>query len=248
MKKLAIILLCIGVLIQCKKKEDAQPEPEPPSTGSIKGKVTQFDQFGSTYSVGLNSLTVSVVGTNYSTVTDASGNYRLDYIPAGIYTLAFDKSGCRQYQVQQVNFPGDGEMYKNISISDYSTITFNSASIKDTIYMSTKRLKITINLNPISKEIGYAVIFSQIGTPDIFDAATFSNIIVSFPFGVLPNQSSHTTYYPSSLSAGTYYAKIYPYVKNSSIDVTRYYDYASSKYIYIGHGTPIPTVYTVTIQ
>lgn len=246
MKKIFIYCFLVVLFFSCKKSKTTENTANSTPTGSITGKVTQLDQYGIVSSNSLNNVTVSLIGTNISTISDASGNYTLSNVPAGMYTLKTEKPGCRPYQIQQINFPGNGTMYKDTYTFDIPTFSFNSAYIKDSMQFSIRKLFININLNPINKEVGYFIIASKTGVPDINDASTFTTPFI--PMSILPNTSNYNYFYPPITESGTYYLKVYPYVLNKGSNYPQYFDYNSNKYVYVGQGNPIPQTYTLVIQ
>lgn len=250
MKKLLIVALCIGVLTQC-KKEEAEPEPQPalttytPPTGSITGKANQYDPSGASYTTNLNTATVSLLNTNISTVSDAAGNYTLNGVPSGMYTICIKRPGSRTCQFQQVSFPGSGVMFKDIHIADSATAIFSSATVKDTLQFSQHKMAVKINLIPSSTGAGALVIYSKTGIPDINNYSSFGT---NYNYmSISANSSSAQSNIMVSGGAGTYNVRIYPY-SNSPSYGEKYYDYPTAKYVFIGQGTPLPTTYTVTIQ
>lgn len=251
MKKIAILILCLGVFSQC-KKEEPQPEPAPqptpytPPTGIIKGKVTQYNQHAETYTTNLNTATVSILNSNISTISDVNGNYTLTGVPAGMHVVGCRRPGSRTMQYQQVNFPGSGTMFLNVVACDSASFTFISASVKDTFHMSMHRLAVTINMVPQPKDVAAMVILSSTGIPDINNSSSFYN---GYHEVYIPaNSSSYTKVMQSDYPAGTHNVKIYPTARQYTDPGRVYWDNPSSKWVYIGQGTPLPNTYTVTLQ
>ena len=242
MKKLLILITCVAVFTQCKKEKPKDPEPVPSAytapTGSITGKVTQYDQYNNTYTVGLNNTTVSLFGTSYSTVTDALGHYTLTNIPQGIYSIATDKPGCGTYQTQQISFVGNGTLYHDSYTCDKATYTFNSGSVIDSV----GNLLITVNLNPVNNPLGVIVIYGTSGNLNLSDPNSYSALL---QYSIPANKSTYRKQDNfSNLPSGLIYAKIYPspYYTSGSM----YHDVPSGKNYYVSYGTPIATTYTFT--
>ncbi len=241
MKKLLIMALCIGALAQCKKKTESEPDPiaaTPEPTGSIMGNVAQRDQYGALYTTGLNTTTVSLFGTSYKTVTDASGNYTLSGVPASMYDIVTEKPGCPLYRIQQINFPGSGTMYRNTSVCDKPTYTFNSAVVKDSVNGSHK-VAVTINMNNNSNYTSAMILYSTSNTIDIDVPSSYFKANL---FTIPDNKTTYTNFdlMASGLATGTYYVKIYPF--NYS-DGGFYSQTTGSTNVvkYVAYGTPLPT-------
>ena len=61
-----------------------------PESAILSGNVNEAD--GYTYLKNLSMVTVSISGTALFGVTDINGNYRIENIPAGAYTVMFNAS------------------------------------------------------------------------------------------------------------------------------------------------------------
>jgi len=76
--------------------------------GTIQGRVTDA-QTGQ----ALSTAQVSVVGTAFGALTDASGNYTISGVPSGLYTVQVTRLGHAQTQRE------------NVSITDGATVTID---------------------------------------------------------------------------------------------------------------------------
>ncbi|MBA3682490.1 MAG: carboxypeptidase regulatory-like domain-containing protein, partial [Bacteroidetes bacterium] len=152
MKKIILSALCLITLASCKK--EAVEGPQGPAgtngtngtngtgtTGTITGKIKQFDQYGTPYTTGLNTTTISVESTTNSATTDAVGNFTIANLPPGIYDLAISKPNCGLRKYQQITFPGNGTLYIDDDISDKATFTFVNGYVKDTTIGSVTSIK-----------------------------------------------------------------------------------------------------------
>ncbi|MBL7922197.1 MAG: carboxypeptidase regulatory-like domain-containing protein [Bacteroidia bacterium] len=252
MKKLVLSILFISVLTACKKEKVIGPEgPQGPqgssgngTPGTITGKITQYDQTGSTYTTGLNTTTVEIQGTNYSAVTDASGSYTLNNVMPGTYNILVNKPGCGTMQKQQVSFPGNGTYYLNTSILEKPTYSFISASV-DTFKVSpsssTYNLKFTINATTSTIARGALILIGQNNTIDVNDPLSYEYANIN---PITMSATSQFTYGFGGLH-GTYYIKIYPHAQIFNGGV--YYDVATDKQKYYSYGTPLTPTYSVTI-
>jgi hypothetical protein len=237
---LPLILILIG---SCKKKKAADPESQV-ATGSITGKTTQFSQYGEKLTTGLNNVTVSLDNDVTTTVTDNAGNYTLSGVKPGIYTIFFTKPGCGVYQVQQVNFPGNGTLYQDGTLIENPTFTFLSATAKtDTgsAPILIPALHINIKLNPNPKAISAMIV---LGPTDDLDLNKSGSYIRMFSFTIPANTSdfiSSMSYRPDEGA----YAKIYPYSGNSisySGNSISYHNYATNTNIFLGYGAALPAI------
>jgi len=98
---------------------------QPVSTGQIVGTVElhEMDCSASTSSAG---VTVQILGTKFTAVSDSSGTFKFDDIPGGYYSFQFSKPGFTTYVQSSVPFIGSGtlEEYVNgqlIRINDWKT-------------------------------------------------------------------------------------------------------------------------------
>jgi hypothetical protein len=117
------------------------------TSGNISGFVTVLDTFfhGMTDNSG---VTVSLEGTAFKTVSDASGKWNLSNVAPGTYTLTFSKDNYATRKDQNFQFTGNGTFYYNLGYStsmypipnlfpnivlrpfqDYAQITFRTDTI-----------------------------------------------------------------------------------------------------------------------
>jgi hypothetical protein len=82
---LGTAILGAAVLI-FKKKEVPPPPPPPPGMGTLYGNVIDHD-------TGLPIAGMMVTLEGSSVLTDATGNYTIENIPPGTYTVTFTKDG-----------------------------------------------------------------------------------------------------------------------------------------------------------
>lgn len=244
-KQLICIALIASAFTSCKKETVQGPEgpaglAATTPTGSISGKVTQYDQYGNTYTSNLNTATVSLLNTNYSTVTDAAGNYTLTNIPAGIYSIATDKPGCGTYQTQQISFVGNGTLYHLTNTCDKPTYIFNSGLVKDSLNGGHKAY-VTINLTANVHSTYALVIYGTTSNLSLSDPNSYywSEYIV-----IPANFTSANNLLPYQLSTGIHFLKIYPINLSSG---SNYTDIPTSKVHWVSYGTPISTSFSLNI-
>jgi hypothetical protein len=99
-----IAFFCAILFISCKETVVSSGIP-----GDIIGSVQVYD----TNYVPMTDnggVKVSLEGTAYSTLSDASGKWHLTNIPAGTYTLVFSKDGYGIAKQQNFEFTGNGTL------------------------------------------------------------------------------------------------------------------------------------------
>ena len=259
MKRTILSIFCITALAVSCKKEKVEGPQGPAGTngtngingssspGTLAGKITQYDQNGIPYTTGLNTTTVSIDGTSYSTVTDTSGKYTISNVPPGIYDLELKKTGAGLVKIKQIIFPGNGTLYNNSSVGDKPTYIITNGYVKDSIVGSITQIAVQVNLAPANNGREILLVFGKTPNIDLGDESTFKTVNYLF---VPPNQSSISNV-SSMLNSGPYsyfpggsivYVKVYPL----NPAVTGYYDQIIGQFIYTGYGTPMATTFTVT--
>src|ERR1043165_1457695 len=100
MRTLFLFVVAIVLLLGCKKKtgpegpQGDKGETGPPGailTGTITGRIKQYDASAVQMTTDLNTTTVSISGTTLNTITDTEGNYSLINVPSGTYELQLRK-------------------------------------------------------------------------------------------------------------------------------------------------------------
>jgi TonB-dependent receptor len=89
------LLPAVAILLLCALPAAAQTGDEP--AGAIRGIVYDED-----FQVPLAGVRVSVVGTRLTTVTGPVGNFLLENVPPGAYTLSFARQGYDQKAVPRI--------------------------------------------------------------------------------------------------------------------------------------------------
>jgi len=249
MKNNILMLAFIISFTSCKKDKIAGPQgpqgPPGPSgasaKGSIAGKVKQYNYYGEQYATNLNTCTVSIAGTEISTVTDATGSYTLSEVSNGIHEIIFSRPNSGVMKMQQVSFPGNGNLIQNMSINDKATYSIISAAIKDTMYFGLSSLKISLSIASDTKARKVLLVFgkNQNIDPSIADAFEYQHQI-EIPSGVT-NVDTYMPYEYTDLekkfnTGATVHAKFFPCAVNDG----GYYDYVSEKSINTSCGSPLP--------
>ncbi len=254
MKKTILSLCCVAALVACKKETIEGPQGPAGAngangtvpSGSFTGKVKQYDQYATQYSTTLNTTTVSVEGTNLSTVTDASGNYTISNVPPGIYDLNYSKPGAGLFKMKQVAFPGNGSLYHSIEVADKPSYTLSVGYVKDSVLGSNPTVKYNLSFTPLNKNRSIALVFGKTANIDLGDISTFDAVYSVY---ATANSSSAASYiqltsntFSEFASGSVVYVKVYP----TSLSHEGYYDPISDRNIYTNYGTPLATTFTVT--
>jgi hypothetical protein len=92
----------------------------PPLSGDVSGSIQLYDSDGNSIS-SANGVSVTVNGSNRSTITNDSGKWTITDLPAGIYTFAFAKSGFGSMKIVAYQFVGGGTAYlSNVAMTQPS--------------------------------------------------------------------------------------------------------------------------------
>jgi hypothetical protein len=134
-------LLVVSIFFGCK---DNTVTVQVHDLGTYRGKVAQYGADGNLAS-DQSGATISVEGTTFKGTTDASGNFQIDNVPAGIYNLLISKMGYDTDLVSQNQFSGSGTQFlqneqihkiawDSILISNIDIRRTDSLSYRDTNY------------------------------------------------------------------------------------------------------------------
>lgn len=253
-KNTLLSLLLLFVFVSCKKETIEGPQgPQGPagenasaSTGTISGTVKQYNTYLEPFNSNLNATTVSIVGTSFVTVTDTAGQFNFNQIPYGVYDINFYKSGAGIKKINQVVFPGTGNLYLNASIYDKPSYQFTGGAIIDTTLFSMPNCLVKLSFAAINKPRTAILIFGRSNTIDIALPQSYQ---LEYELNLDANQSSFQTNigltHPmfNVFSVGSIiYARIYPI---SNIHST-YYDYLLDKQVHTDYGTPLAGTFTLT--
>ena len=119
---LLAFMLALGT-VGCKE------EPVAVETGDILGSVLIYDIDNNLLADG-SGVTVSLEGTQFSTTTDTDGRWRLEGVPAGVYTRVFSGDGLAPYAMQNMQFVGTGTYFSGyVSLSALPTFSILDLSL-----------------------------------------------------------------------------------------------------------------------
>src|SRR5579871_3650741 len=83
-----LAILLVFAICSC-KSTTLGPNAE---TATIKGQASIAANYAQ-YTPPYNGITVSLIGTSFSAMTDDSGNFEIDNVPSGTYDVRFSKPG-----------------------------------------------------------------------------------------------------------------------------------------------------------
>ncbi|MGZ6555049.1 MAG: carboxypeptidase-like regulatory domain-containing protein, partial [Bacteroidia bacterium] len=109
----------------------AQGPAGPSLTGNLKGYISTYDEFGGKILTNQAGDTVSIDGTTMKAITDSTGLYKFTGISTGQYTLSITKPGFGAGKIQNIQFVGGGDTYRDAKIAQPSTS--NVLTLNDSI-------------------------------------------------------------------------------------------------------------------
>jgi hypothetical protein len=135
-----IAIVALGSFSSCKKPKDGAMGPQgnqgpsgPSYTGNLVGHVDLFDVSGQKILTNLAGDSVSMDGTTNVAITDANGMYTFQNINTGNYNLTITRSSFGKTKIQNIQFLGIGDNYKDTKISKVPTINVSSVVATDTL-------------------------------------------------------------------------------------------------------------------
>jgi hypothetical protein len=265
MKRILLLILCTCFLATCRKEKRIQTETLSTTTattkGPLSGKVNQYDQFGTLYTTGLNTTTVSIYGKNFkslndttgryaTSVTDSAGHYTLANIPTGTsYLLFYIKPGCGIMVREGVAYKvGDTTTY-NAGVSDIPAFSINAAYARDTTWFAgtLSGIYYGAGTTPLNKNAMVVAIIGKSDSIDISRPASYLNYgVASFA-----NTPDFNRFFSYPFLKQTYlfqadsvlFMKVYPVSTLASY----YFDNYLNKPVYTSYGTAYQTI-TLTVH
>jgi hypothetical protein len=257
MKRILLIVLCVNLMISCRKEETPDPAPPatpapvtPAPTGTLTGKVSHYDQFGTEYTTGLNTTSVTIEGKNSTTTTDEDGRYTFTGVLSGTYTLVFQKPGCGTTKLQDIIFKATDLTEYNSKIADIPVFSISSAYAKDTSWYTGTLNGIYYNANtlPVNSKATIVAIVGESPNTTISDPRSYYN----YATASIANTLDFNRFLSYSLLKDTYlfmkdstiFIKIYPV----STTGASYFDNKLKKPIYTAFGNAFPTTFTFVVK
>lgn len=246
-------LLVLFLAGSCKKEDPKEPEvpvtPQTP-TGNIHGRVTHYGQFGTTYTTGLNNTTVSIEGQNFTTITDATGDYTISGVKSNTYTLVFAKPGCGIIKKQDIVYTAGDTASYNAGVADLPTFTLINAYIKDTLWFSNTLAGIYCNasVSPANNEARVVAIFGKSPNITLADPLSYLNYATASPLNI----PDFYRFFSYPLLKDTYgfkkdsvlYLKIYPISSKGA----SYFNNKLNTLVYTAYGNAYPGTFTIAVK
>ncbi|MBL7932727.1 MAG: hypothetical protein JNL60_12535 [Bacteroidia bacterium] len=248
-KHILNIFICLLMFTACKKTGPDGPVgdqgpagfPGSQATGTISGKITQFDEFAAELKTHLNTVTVSVKGTTLSAVTDETGVYTISSVPPGVYVLEFKGEKTQTSMFHGLSCAGKGIVYCHLSISEKPSWTFTNMLIKDSL--QTHNIVISSAITPASStaQRNYMILFSKDKNSSNLDPLSYDKAaFISGPSASIYYGSSMLPTYPSGTN---YYARIYSVTSPD----TWYLDPGTKRKVYYSVGDTPSEIFTLVV-
>ena len=197
-----VIALVIS-LASCKKDGPAGPagpngangSPGPVLTGNLKGFVGHFDLSGSKMITNLAGDSVSIDGSSQVVVTDANGLYTFNDLKTGVYSLTVKRAGYGLNKLQDIQFTGGGDSYRNINISKIPTTNLSTFMAYDTTINTLNYIRLRGTI-PSSSTAQSLIIF--VGVPgNIVCNSSTANEVSSYVIIIAPNVTTYSKNIPT---------------------------------------------------
>jgi hypothetical protein len=195
---LSILTLVLILIVSCKKggyggrhgpSSGATGPAGPSLTGNMNGFVTLYDITGAKILINLKND--SVILTNNSTnailrtVTDSTGKYLFSNITTGTYNIQISRNGYGTLLLEDVQFAGGGNEYKNGALSMVPISTVTSLASVDTTINTVNNVKVR-GVIPVSS--GTSAVIIYISIPGTSSASS--------------NVTNFSSYYVVNIAAG----------------------------------------------
>jgi hypothetical protein len=129
LKQTVLIIATCLLLMNCKKKETAA------LTSSVVGFVTLYDTKGNPLPSSAG-VTVSLEGTNTSTITDSTGKYEIPNVHIGEYCFIYTKTGYGTWKKFSSFSAAGGSsqtVTTKVTLFPVCTITIHSLAVTDSL-------------------------------------------------------------------------------------------------------------------
>ncbi|MBA3664288.1 MAG: hypothetical protein H0W61_08785 [Bacteroidetes bacterium] len=230
------------LFISC-KKPDAGPEgPQGPQgnsgpalTGNLKGYINHFDVAGAKVTTDLANDSVYLDGTGKSAVTDANGLFTFSGISTGVYNMTVKKaaSAYGYTKVQNIEFAGNGDTYRNGSMSATPSNSVSTLLAFDTTISSVNYIRIKGTLPASSKAQSVIVFFNAPGSTAVNAASNSTYYILN----VLANATAYAKNIATSdlydlgfISGNTAY--IAAYTIGSNTNASSFVDFTTNRTVF----------------
>ncbi len=100
----------------CKTNTIFYPLPYGNFIGRMTGRVVPLDVQEDSLTNLYSGTFVNISGTKFQTTTDANGAWKLDSVPAGIYTIQFSRPGFNTGSIVDYKFSGSGVAFMDDAV------------------------------------------------------------------------------------------------------------------------------------
>ncbi len=255
-KIILIASLTIQLVSSCKKQvgpegaQGPQGSPGPVLTGNLKGFVNHYDVNGAKLLSNLAGDTLSIDGTSAISVTDANGAFTFNNLTTGSYNLSIKRAGFGATKVQNIQFSGGGDTYRNALISKLPTTNVLNLNTVATSSLSTNVITTTGTVSPTPYQQTILLFF---GNPNATNAnASSSGYSVVYSVNVNANVSTFTKvipsfdFYAANFASGNTIA-VAAYLVGGNTNASSYTDFMTNKVIYTAL-SPAAITATTSIQ
>lgn len=224
----------------------AGPAGQSQLTGSMSGIVNLYLSDGN-QETDASGVNISVAGTSLSTTTDSTGQWTINGISTGTYTVMYTKTGFGMSEQQGIQFVGGGPDFLGTIIlsqpPDFSVRINPSECTSDSA-----RFLIVVTTSTFDREVLIAV-----GTDASVSASTAGKYLYAGIFddgGTTGNEGiPSTALHAAGLVSGTTaYIVAYPLSDDSPTGnfYSSYFDIGSKETVYTSLGPPT-SVITLTV-
>jgi hypothetical protein len=151
-------LMIFSLVPGCTTKES--PTSSSTLTGTLKGQVLFFSGDRADIPMPAGTATVSLEGTTLSTTTDSQGRWQFDDLPAGIYNIAFARSGFATRREIGFQFVGGGIAYLPASIPLWKQTPVTVSNLTAVLVDTTNRGE-PVSMLRVSGRLNYPSTFER---------------------------------------------------------------------------------------
>ena len=135
-----LIFASIAAMIGCKAVNDVSTA----TTATLSGRINLMTAYV-TPALPFGGTTVSIVGTNFTAVTDSAGDFEIMKLPQGTYDISLSHPGYGTELLTAVSIPGGGNAPFVIPDQQLWLIPLTTLSIDSVTYSSASGGNIVIN-------------------------------------------------------------------------------------------------------
>lgn len=242
-KFISMSLAALAVLFfSCKKAETGPEGPQGPQgnagpalSGNLKGYVNHYDVSGAKVTTDLANDSVYLDGTGKSAVTDANGLFTFTGVSTGVYNLTIRKSGSSYgyTKVQNIEFAGNGDTYRNGSMSATPSTSVSTFMAYDTTISSVNYIRVRGTIPSSAKAQTVIVFLNTPGSSTVNASSNSSYYIV--------NVAANATTFSKNIATSDLYdlgfasgntAYVAAYVIGSNTNASSFVDFTTNRTVF----------------